>query len=78
MASLGNDMNNSSANHKQYTIILAGKLGVGKTSIFKRIQTGLFLDYPPSSAGKAEGELENHIYTTTMNGIEYTVSSAVH
>ena len=60
---------------REFTFILAGKLGVGKSSIFKRIQTGSFSEYPSiGSTGKADGELEHYIYRTTLDGIEYTVS----
>lgn len=69
---------NSDSDKREYTIILAGKLGVGKTSIFRRIQTGVFTEYPAVSTGKGgEGELENHIYKTTLDGMDYTVSTIV-
>ena len=68
---------------QDYTFILAGKFGVGKTSIFRRIQTGEFtdndnsmlLDTGPRSGG-SEAELEHHIYNSTLNGIEHNVSHA--
>lgn len=68
---------NSDSDKREYTIILAGKLGVGKSSIFRRIQTGVFTEYPSVSTGKSEGELENYIYKTTLDGMDYTVSTVV-
>ena len=43
---------NSDSDKREYTIILAGKLGVGKSSIFRRIQTGVFTEYPSVSTEK--------------------------
>lgn len=63
-----------------YTFIFAGEFGVGKTSIFKRIQTGKFsdqssvlLDAVPLSGG-SDGELEHYIYRDTLDGINFKVS----
>ena len=77
MASRAEEMTmNSDSDKREYTIILAGKLGVGKTSIFRRIQTGVYTEYPAVSTGKSgEGELENYIYRTTLDGMDYTVST---
>lgn len=61
---------------KEFSVILAGKLGVGKTTIFRRIQTGSFVE-PPSSGASAlrpsDGGLENYIYKTELADKSYTV-----
>ncbi len=66
-----------------YTFILAGKFGVGKTAIFNRIKTeeftdedndsNMLLDTGPLSSG-SDGELEHQLYRTTINSVKYEVS----
>ena len=70
-------------NGQDYTFILAGKFGVGKTAIFKRIQTGEYLeqssilvDNGPRSAG-SNAELEHYLYSVNFNDMEYNVSTTV-
>lgn len=63
---------------KEFSFVLAGKLGVGKSSIFRRIQSGTFSEIPSggSGQGRPDGELEHHIYHTTLNDEDYSVSSS--
>ena len=62
-----------------FTFILAGKFGVGKTSLFKRIQTGGFSDLSlmtnssPDSGG-SDGELEHLMYEVKLNNTDFKVS----
>ena len=62
---------------EEFSVILAGKLGVGKTTIFRRIQTGSFVE-PPASGGSvvrpSDGGLESYIYKTRIAGKNYTVT----
>jgi len=54
--------------HK-YSIIMLGEVGVGKTSIFNRIKTGLFHEGQRSTLG------EDHlVYSTTVDGDSVNVS----
>jgi len=56
------------AQHK-YNVIMLGEVGVGKTSIFNRIKTGIFHDGPRSTLG------EDHlVYSTTVDGDNLSVS----
>ncbi len=66
--------------NQDYTFILAGRFGVGKTSIFRRIQTEefseqptLLLDTGPRSGG-SDTELEHQVYKATINNMTYNVS----
>ena len=63
---------------EEFSVILAGKLGVGKSTIFRRIQTGSFME-PPASAGSvirpSDGGLESYIYKTKLADKNYTVMS---
>ena len=61
----------------EFTFIFAGVLGVGKTTIFKRIETGEFVQTPaPTLANsKSDSDIENYIYVQTINDKEYKVSS---
>ena len=58
----------------EFTFILAGKVGVGKTSIFKRIQTGEFMEQSLSNApSKSDSEMEHQVYNVTLNDTQYKV-----
>lgn len=60
----------------EFTFIFAGVLGVGKTTIFKRIETGEFVQTPaPTLANsKSDSDIENYIYVQTIHDKEYKVS----
>ena len=68
--------------NQDYTFILAGRFGVGKTSIFKRIQTGEFSEQPTLlldtglRSGGSDAELEHQVYKATTNEMTYNVSSS--
>lgn len=56
------------------TILLAGVLGVGKTTIFKRIETGEFVQCPsPAVVSKSDLEAKHFIYTDNIEGKDYKV-----
>lgn len=58
-----------------YTFVLAGKLGVGKSSIFRRLQKDEFVPTPPLSNGlsKSNGEMEHQIYHVTLRNQDFKV-----
>lgn len=67
---------------KELTLILAGKLGVGKTSLFRRVQTGTFVSAATpehvsitsqANSTKSEEELEYFLYNVTLGEQEYKV-----
>lgn len=60
---------------QNFTFILAGVLGVGKTTIFKRIETGEFVQTPnPASVSKSDVEIEHFLYTHNNREKEFKVS----
>ena len=67
---------------KEQTFILAGKVGVGKTSLFRRVQTGTYvstsatpehLSTSQANPLKSEEELEYYLYNVTLQEQEYKV-----
>ena len=61
---------------EEFSVILAGKLGVGKSTIFRRIQTGSFVEPPPSGGSvlrPSDGGLESYIYKAKLADKDYTV-----
>ena len=67
---------------KELTFILAGKVGVGKTTLFKRVQTGTYVStsvapkHQSSSQVtplKSEEELEYCLYNVTLQEQQYKV-----
>lgn len=61
----------------ELTVILAGVFGVGKSTIFKRIETGDFVQTPPPqslSNSKSDGGIECYTYKKTIDEKEYNVS----
>lgn len=57
----------------KYNIILGGKVGVGKTSLYHRILYDSFPEEPRSPSGLYENGLERGVYCTKVNGDEVRV-----
>lgn len=57
----------------EYTVILAGRLGVGKSSLFRRLSSDTFVTEPETMRG--DSGLENYVYHTTLNGEDIAVRS---
>jgi small GTP-binding protein len=55
------------------TIVLAGQVGVGKTTIFNKIKGSDVIPMSPSASSSFE-ELENHAYSVTLNGKDFKIS----
>ena len=60
----------------EYTVILAGRLGVGKSSIFRRLSSDTFVTEPETMRG--DSGLENYVYHTTLNGEDIAVRFGHH
>ena len=58
-----------------YTFVLAGKLGVGKSTIFRKLQKDEFVVSTPLSNGlsKSGGEMEHQIYQVTLRNQDFKV-----
>ena len=54
-----------------YTFVLAGKLGVGKSTIFRRLQNDGFVASAPLS--KSGGEMEHQIYHVILRNQDFKV-----
>lgn len=52
----------------EYSFILAGRVGVGKSSLFKRLQYGIFSEFTEDKLGTRRYEmgLESFVYETTI------------
>ena len=57
----------------KYNIILAGRVGVGKTSLYHRVIYDAFPEEPRSPSGGYENGLERGVYLTQVNGDEVRV-----
>ena len=56
----------------EYSFILAGRLGVGKSSIFTRLQHDVY--YSDDKTRTRRFDLENFVYGCTVNGKDIKVS----
>ena len=58
----------------EYSIVFAGRVGVGKSSLFTRLQHGGFSEYSDRNAtsGRDMG-IENFVYETTVSGKDVKV-----
>ena len=56
-----------------YSIILGGRAGVGKSSLYHRLIKGSFPEEPRSTSGHYEDGLERGVYRTHVNGDEVKV-----
>ena len=61
----------------ELTVILAGVLGVGKSTIFKRIETGDFVQTPSPSISNSKNDcgIECYTYKKAIDEKEYNVSN---
>jgi len=50
----------------EYSIVFAGRVGVGKSSLFTRLQHGVFSEYSRTGTGTDMG-IENFVYEATVN-----------
>ena len=57
----------------QYSIILGGRVGVGKTALFHRILYDTYSEEPRSPTGHYEDGLERGVYCLKLNGEEVKV-----
>lgn len=57
----------------EYNIILGGRVGVGKTSLYHRILYDSFPEEPRSSSSHYEDGLERGVYCMQVNGEEVKV-----
>lgn len=55
----------------EYAFILAGRLGVGKSSLFRRLSSDTFTE--DSDTMRGDTGLENFVYHTTLNGEDIAV-----
>ena len=54
--------------------MFAGRVGVGKSSLFSRLQHGVFSEYSDKTGTRRwDMGLENFVYETTVNGKEVKV-----
>jgi len=54
--------------------VFAGRVGVGKSSLFSRLQHGVFSEYSDKTGTRRwDMGLENFVYETTVNGKEVKV-----
>lgn len=56
-----------------YSIILGGRAGVGKSSLYHRLIKGSFPEEPRFTSGHYEDGLERGVYHTHVNGDEVKV-----
>ena len=54
------------ASSYMYTTVLAGKYGVGKTSIFRRLMYDKYTEEGETITTSRNSELEKYIYTTCV------------
>ena len=61
----------------EYSIVLGGRVGVGKTSLFRRLKRNDFSEEPSTSdtLHRWEGGLEKWVYETTLEDKDVKVSS---
>ena len=58
----------------EYSIVFAGRVGVGKSYLFSRLQNGVFSEYSDKTGTRRwDMGLENFVYETTVNGKEVKV-----
>ena len=61
----------------EYTVVLAGKFGVGKTSLFTRLKGERFRETAAgegaATMARATEGLENYLYDTTVDGKDVKV-----
>ena len=58
----------------QYSVILGGRVGVGKTALFHRILYDCIPEEPRSPTGQYEDGLERGVYCMKIKGEEVKVS----
>ena len=63
----------SRASDYEYSVILGGRLGVGKTSLYSRILRDSVPEEPRSPTGQYEDGLERGVYSMTVDGQEVKV-----